>query len=270
MSFLRYIIFVIAATVSLNVVARESRPSILLYNETEGRAFIEQNTDAVRPFASITKLMTAMVSLDYSKDMNRIVKTSTSRLPYDAYPIGDIFTAMLVRSDNGAAEAIAKEYPGGRKAFIEAMNAKAKALGMNDTHYADESGLNKKNTSTAKDLRLMLVAASKYEMIRKTSIQKEVIFESYYKKKVRKVVIDNTNKPVLFEFDNIVVTKTGFTNPAGWCVALAVEQKGQVYTVIILGAKNKLLRFDTVKEIMNHYILNYHPREDQPVFLFPL
>ena len=270
MTFLRCLIFFIAATVSIFVSAKENKPSILLYNETEGRAFIEQNVDVVRPFASITKLMTAMVSLDYSQDMTRTVKTATSRLPYNTHSIGDVFTAMLVRSDNGAAEAIAKEYPGGRKEFIKAMNAKAKSLGMHNTHYEDESGLNRKNTSTAKDLRLMLVAASKYELIRKTSIQKEVIFETYYKKKVRKVVIDNTNKPVLFEFDNIVVTKTGFTNPAGWCVALDVEQKGQVYTIIILGAQNKLLRFDTVKDLMNRYVLRYRPHEEQPVFLFPL
>ena len=242
----------------------------MLYNETEGRAFIEQNVDTVRPFASITKLMTAMVFLDYSQDMTQSIKTATNRLPYDTHPIGDVFTAMLVRSDNGAAEAIAKQYPGGRKAFINAMNAKAKSLGMYNTHYEDESGLNRKNTSTAKDLRLMLVAASKYELIRKTSIQKEVIFETFYKKKLRKVIIDNTNNPVLFEFDNIVVTKTGFTNPAGWCVALSVEQKGQAYTIIILGAQNKVLRLDTVKYLMNRYVLKYHPYEEQPVFLFPL
>jgi D-alanyl-D-alanine endopeptidase (penicillin-binding protein 7) len=267
MGFLKYIVLFLAT--ALVSISHAKEASVLVYNETENFPMVSQNVTEVRPFASITKLMTAMVSLDYSPDVTRKIKASTSKLPYGEYSRLDIFTAMLVRSDNGAAETIANDYPGGRKAFIKAMNDKAKSLGMTQTNFSDESGLNRHNTATANDIRLMLVAASKYDLIRKTSIQKEVIFETQNKRKPRKIVIDNTNKPVLFEFDNIAVTKTGFTNPAGWCVALSVDQKGKTYSIIILGAKNKILRLDAVKEIMTRYILRPH-YEEQPTFLFPL
>ena len=267
MGFLKYILLFLAT--SFSTISHAKDPSVLVYNETERKPIISQSTTDIRPFASITKLMTAIVAIEHSNDMDRKIKARTSKLPLAEYTRLEILTAMLVRSDNGAAEVLASDYPGGRKAFIQAMNNKAKDLGMVNTKFSDESGLDRHNTSTAEDLRLMLVAASKIDLIRKTSIQKEVIFETHNKKKIRKIVIDNTNKPVLFEFDNVVVTKTGFTNPAGWCVALSVEQQGKNYTIIILGAKNKLLRFDAVKEIMTRYILKPE-YEEHPTFLFPL
>jgi D-alanyl-D-alanine carboxypeptidase len=81
---------------------------------------------------------------------------------------------------------------------------------------------------------------------------------------VRKIVLNNTNKPVLFEFDNAVVSKTGFTTPAGWCVAMVVEQNGDRYIVIVLGARNKIERFDKVKDMLYNHINDNQLPSDKP------
>jgi D-alanyl-D-alanine carboxypeptidase len=85
-------------------------------------------------------------------------------------------------------------------------------------------------------------------------VQKQALFEQRFKKRIRKIELPNTNKELLFEFDSIVVSKTGLTTPAGWCVGMVVEQQGQKYTVIILGARNKLERLKIAKEIMYNNI----------------
>jgi D-alanyl-D-alanine endopeptidase (penicillin-binding protein 7) len=230
---------------------------VLLYNAATGHTLIEINSGEVRPIASITKLMTAMVALDYDRDIDRplkLVGKTRGVLPRGVWTRGEVLQAMLVRSDNDAAETLAADYPGGRGAFLAAMNAKAAMLGMPNANFDDASGLDNRNVTTLIGVKRMLLASSEYPLIRSISVQKHALFEQRYKKKIRKIEFLNTNKEMLFEFDNIVVTKTGLTTPAGWCLGMVVEQRGQKYVVVILGARNKLERLKIAKEIMYNNI----------------
>lgn len=241
--------------------------SILHFDVSEKKVVYSQHEDKVRSIASITKLMTAMVSLDHSMDMSKELKLSRnakSNLPLRKYTRKELFEAMLIRSDNGAAETLASDYPGGRQQFIRAMNKKASDLGMYSTHFDDPTGLSINNKSTANQLVDMVITASNYPLIKEISVKKLTQIETKHKKKIRKIVLNNTNRLVLFEFDNVIVSKTGFTTPAGFCVALMAEQKekkvdGNIkhrHVIIVLGAKNTKERVDKVKEIMYNNIID--------------
>jgi len=230
--------------------------SVLLYNETQNQIVIERN-DEVRSIASITKLMTAIVSLDHNTDLTKRLKLSTrvrGQLPVNTYTREELFHAMLIRSDNDAAETLAADYPGGRPAFIKAMNKKAHELKMPWARFDDPSGLISSNVTTAEGVKILLQASSMYPLIREISVKKQALFDQRFKKKIRKIVLPNTNSPMLLEFDSIVITKTGLTNPAGWCLGLVVEKNQQRYIVVILGARNKLERLKIAKEIMYNHI----------------
>lgn len=261
-------------------------PAIIHYDVTEDRVLYNKNINQTRQIASVTKLMTAMVALDYStnmkKELNLVGKVSSS-LPRKSYKRGELFEAMLIRSDNAAAETLASDYPGGRKVFIEEMNKKAQSLGMNTTVFQDPTGLSNHNTSTASEVVNMVMAASDYPLILNTSTKKQTYIETKYKKKVRTIMLRNTNRAILFEFDNVIVSKTGYTTPAGFCVAIMVEQKKKKvvqqetyglmdyfmgkpgpkdeivvnkHAIVILGAKNPKERVDTVKEIMYNNVMD--------------
>lgn len=237
--------------------SKPATQSVLLYNDTTGHHLIQSNADVVRPIASITKLMTAMVALDYDQDVNRPLKLigkNRGVLPRGTWTRGEVLQAMLVRSDNDAAETLAADYPGGRNAFLAAMNAKAALLDMPSANFSDASGLDNRNVTTLIGVKRLLLASTAYPLIRSISVQKQALFDQRFKKKIRKIELLNTNKELLFEFDNIVITKTGLTTPAGWCVGMVVEQKGQMYVVVILGARNKLERLKLAREIMYNNI----------------
>ena len=228
--------------------------SILLYNETTGHHLIRENTETVRPIASITKVMTAMVALDYDQDLTRplkLVGKTWGILPRGTWSRGQVLEAMLVRSDNDAAETLAADYPGGRDAFIEAMNAKARVLEMPHANFSDPSGLDNRNTTTVTGVERLLLAGYRYPLIKEISVKKQLLFEQRSKNFVRKIELFNTNKELLFEFDNIVLTKTGLTNPAGWCLGMVVEQGINKYVIVILGSNTKLDRLKTARKIMN-------------------
>ena len=256
---LRIIITTIALTICTFSYAKRSEPSIIHFDVSENKVMFNQNISDTRSIASVTKLMTAMVALDYSTDMNKqlnLVRKVKSSLPPKSYTRGELFEAMLIRSDNAAAETLASDYPGGRDAFLKAMNKKTCDLGMNSTYFKDPTGLNMGNISTANEVVNMVIAASNYPTIKNISIRKQTLIETKFKKKIRKIVLYNTNRRVLFEFDNVIVSKTGFTNPAGYCVAIMVEQNGRKHVIVILGAKNSKERVDTVKEIMYNNIID--------------
>jgi D-alanyl-D-alanine carboxypeptidase len=106
----------------------------------------------------------------------------------------------------------------------------------------------------AGDVLVMMQVSAVYNIIRETSVKKQVIFETYYRKKIRTIELPNTNQPLLFKFDEIVVSKTGFTNSAGWCVGMVVEAQGQRFIVVILGARSKQERFDIAKEVVYNHL----------------
>jgi len=231
----------------------KAQPSVLLHNTETGHTLVQQNLDQVRPIASITKLMTAMVALDHSEDLDRVLTSSKKVwgiLPRGRWTRGELLHAMLVRSDNNAAETLAEDYPGGRSAFIEAMNAKAQAIGMPYANFADASGLDNRNTTTVIGIKNLLLASDGYPLIKEISVKRSTAFQWSIKNKIRKIELLNTNQQLLFEFDNIVLTKTGLTSLAGWCLGMVVEKNNQKYIVIVLGAKSKLDRYKQIKSLM--------------------
>ena len=234
----------------------EPEPSVWLYNQTQDQVVAEKNAYQVRPFASITKLMTAMIVIDQDWNWQRrlqLSKLAGSRLPTGRYTRGELLRALLVNSDNAAAETFAADYPGGRSAFLQAMNQRAWNLGMYSTQFQDPSGLSSGNVSNAGDLGTMIRAAGEYSIIRDISTQSHVAVETHSRKRTRIMELNNTNSRALGMIDNVRVSKTGFTNPAGFCMALQVQQQDDVYLVVVLGAKNSAKRLDLVQNLLyNH------------------
>lgn len=246
---MRSIFAIILAVFALNAPAHES---ILVYNLSHNFVEMERGADLTRPIASITKLMTAMTTLDWDKDLSRkltLVRRPNSPLPHQAYNRYQLLMAMLINSDNAAAETLAADYPGGREAFIAAMNSKAQEWGMTRTHFADASGLSASNVSTARDVMNMVDTASGYWLIQEASKQKQIALETKAKQQVRTIALAHTSGPLLFVFDQVLVSKTGLTSAAGWCVGMLAQQNGQKFAVVVLGSKSKQHRLATVKEI---------------------
>ena len=239
-------------------VAHTREPSVYVYNETTDRVEHQRNSTQYRSIASLTKLMTAMVALDHSKDLFRQLPLNTmvkSNLPRGTYTRQDLFTAMLVRSDNAAAETLAADYPGGRKEFVWRMNQQAKEWGINAV-FRDPTGLHPGNMATAGDVGTLAGYAAEYWVIRDASVKKTVAFERKFKKRLKKIQLNNTNRPLLMEFDEIIASKTGYTGPAGYCVALVVEHQKQRRVIVVLGERNKSRRTDTVQDIMYNHVLD--------------
>jgi D-alanyl-D-alanine endopeptidase (penicillin-binding protein 7) len=159
---------------------------------------------------------------------------------------------MLVSSDNGAAETIAQNYPGGRSAFVAEMNRHARMWNLRNTKFVDPSGLGVFNVSTARDLIEMVQIAANYWFIQEASGQSTVLLKKLDKIGGSSVNLVHTSRPLLAEFTRVDVSKTGFTNLAGWCVAMLVEHNKQQYAVIVLGASSKLDRSAIIKKVFKN------------------
>lgn len=228
--------------------------SVWAYDIKTQLPIVGQGTQLVRPMASLTKLMTAMVSLDHNNNLQQTVYYQGRPVPRER-----LFQRLLIRSDNNVAEFLSQDYPGGRTAFLNAMNHKAARLAMLNTHFDDPSGRIPTNVSTAEDVGRMLEAAHGYQIIRRISTYQDLetttVVHRRHKTYTSVSHVPNTNTMVLSAFPEVVVSKTGFTNPAGYCVGVVVEQNGRTYAVVIMGAQNRYQRFDKVKEVMHNHIV---------------
>jgi D-alanyl-D-alanine endopeptidase (penicillin-binding protein 7) len=249
----------ILTAIVLCVTLSAQADSILVYNISRDRVEMSRDADRLRSIASITKIMTAVVTLDYNKDLSRrlmLSKRVGSHLPRQEYTREQLLKAMLINSDNAAAETIAEDYPGGRSAFIARMNMQAEMWGMKNTNFIDPSGLGVFNVSTVRDVANMMSTAAGYWFINEISSQKQAAIETKYHKRVRTITLPHTSGPLLFTFDNVIVSKTGLTASAGWCVGMVVEQNRQQYVVVVLGSRNKRERLETVKDIRYNHIVD--------------
>ncbi len=231
--------------------------SVMVTDVTTDKIITGHHVDKVRALASMTKLMTAMIALDHDLDMNRKLQLSRmagSHLPKREYTRGELFHALLIKSDNAAAETLAADYPGGRAKFIRDMNIRAEMMGMYDTRFDDPSGLSSGNISTASNVTQMVIAAGYYRHIREISTKKTATILTQVKRKNRILVLHNTNTAILSQVDGIQVSKTGYTNPAGFCVALLVEKNigDELHhqVIVVMGARNPAQRVDTVKKVV--------------------
>jgi D-alanyl-D-alanine endopeptidase (penicillin-binding protein 7) len=242
--------YLLSSFLFLYSISIHASPSTWVYNQTRDEVISAQNSNTQRPIASLTKIMTAMVAIDHDGDMSkRIFVGQGSKLPRGMNTREDLFSALLVRSDNQAAEIMAQNYPGGRKAFVAAMNRKATEIGMTHTRFADPSGLSSNNISNVGSIAAMLQVAALYPVISDVSIlpQVEIKNQRY------RVLLDNTNKALLARFEEIRLSKTGFTRAAGWSVAMILERHGEVFTVVVLGAHTKEQRYELARRLIQKH-----------------
>ena len=224
--------------------------STYIYNENRDEIVACDNCNVPRPIASLTKVMTALVALEHDSDLTKPVRVGPgSKIPPGITTRGDLFAALLVRSDNKAADVLAEQYPGGRKAFIRAMNNRAKSLGLEFTRFTDPSGLSSGNVAKVGEIGTLIRAAALQPLIADTSILPQV----EVKNKRYKVLLDNTNKMLLADFEEIKFSKTGFTSASGWSVGMILERQGQRFVVVVLGAKDKAERYELARKMIHKY-----------------
>lgn len=213
-----------------------------------------KNTDEVRSIASITKLFTAKTILDSRVSLSEEIKVqgkSNGRFAKGVYiERYELLRAMLMSSDNLAAESLANAHPGGYEQFLQDVALNISDMNLKNTTIVDSTGLLPGNQSSVNDLTDFLFTLRKYPLIQQLSSEKLHTTEYRKGKKTVKVILKNTN-PQMWTYDNIVLTKTGFTNPAGRCLAMLVEKGGQLYSVISLGSKTVIQRSKNITELMN-------------------
>ena len=225
-------------------------PTAWVYDVQNKEVIAGTDASTVRPIASLTKLMTAMVVLDSTDRLEEpllIIRKVSTTLPFSHYTRLELLNAMLVKSDNAAAETLAENYSGGRTAFLTAMNNLSRDLGMTNTSFEDPTGLSKNNVSTPSEVGRMLLAANRYALIRSISTQTQT---TVHVPRSRSLGLTNTNFNILSKFKDIAVSKTGFTNPAGFCLGLVVNQGYRDIVIVVLGEPNKQRRAATVDRIM--------------------
>lgn len=206
--------------------------------DENGKIIKSSNANDLRSIASITKLMTAMVVLDANQDLDEKINDISRR---------QHLRLALIRSNNHSSDLLCENYPGGYEACVDAMNAKARKLGMKDTSFVDASGLNDDNVSTSSSLVKLVLAAQNYPLIVKSSQTPSMrikLEEGSYSFK-------NTNP--LVKNGKFIVSKTGYIRAAGGCIALLTETNKGKRVVIVLGSQNTHTRIPEVRYLVRNY-----------------
>jgi D-alanyl-D-alanine endopeptidase (penicillin-binding protein 7) len=230
----------------------------IVMDDREGVMLYGRNVDHPRPIASLTKLMTALVILDSGLSLDEQIKITRddrdrlrgtrSRLGFNAvFTRYDLLRAALGASDNRAAAALARTFPGGQEAMVQAMNAKAQELGMTQTRYADSSGLNNSNVSTARDLTRLVAEASKRQMLH--ALTTTASFRITDRASGRELSYHNTNQLLRKEAWDIALSKTGYTSAAGNCLLMQTTIADRPLTIVLLDSWGKYSRYGDAKRI---------------------
>jgi len=230
--------------------------SALVLDQSTGQALVEKQAAAVVPIASLTKLMTAMVLLDAHLDPAELLtitsddkdslRHSRSRLPVGTrLPREQALLLALLASENRAAHALGRTYPGGLASFVQAMNAKARDLGLSGAHFEDPSGLSSGNVATAWDLARILQAAYRYPEIRDFSTRPETTIQAGR----RNIQFPNTNALVRNPRWNIGLSKTGYIEEAGRCLVMQAMLANRPVLVILLDSWGKYTRLGDANRI---------------------
>nr|WP_082493846.1 serine hydrolase [Massilia sp. Leaf139] len=221
----------------------------LVLDQNSSEVLFEKNANVPLPIASITKLMTGLVVVEAAQNLNETLtitnddvdrhKYSSSRLPVGARMTrNNLLHIALMSSENRAASALGRNYPGGINAFVAAMNAKARELGMNDTRYVDSSGLSSQNVSSARDLAKLVAYAHQKPLLRQYSTDPNWVVEA----SGRPMRYNNTNYLVALPDWNIGLQKTGFINEAGRCLVMQAMIQGRNVIMVFLDSKGKMSR----------------------------
>lgn len=218
----------------------------LVIDRQSGKVLYEKNADEAFPIASLTKLMTALVVVESQQRMDEMLQVTTadidrikhtgSRLRIGArLTRADMLHIALMSSENRAASALGRNYPGGLPAFVKAMNEKAKALGMLDTHYVEPTGLSSDNVSSARDLAKLVIAAHRYLIIRQYSTN------ASYRVNTGKGILlyRNSNKLIARPNWKIELQKTGYISEAGRCLVMHTLIKTRPVVMVFLNGQGK-------------------------------
>jgi D-alanyl-D-alanine endopeptidase (penicillin-binding protein 7) len=211
-----------------------------------GRIFEGSNMTEVRSIASITKLMTAIVILDSGQSLTEIVPKKLYNKQLTRETLLDL---AIVKSDNNAAKILCEYYPNGYNNCINAMNIKAKLLGMNNSTFTDPTGLLYTNVSTAQDLIKLVSAASKYSFINTASNMNKI---GWSINKKRNIEFRNTNTLVGPD-RTFLVSKTGWISKSGGCIVMMLDTVNGIRTVVLLGSKNTKTRIPEAEMLATLY-----------------
>ena len=252
-----------ALTLQAHAISLGSKHAIVV-DEDSGKVLLEKHATDIVPIASLTKLMTAMVVLDAELDMQEQItivdqdvdylKRSASRVPVGAsFARSTLLELALMSSDNRAAFALARTYPGGLEGFLVAVRSKAAALGLRRTNIEEPTGLSPHNTSTALDLAKLALAASRYpDIARITTVAGDTINVNGQATQYR-----NTNHLVRDQNWHILLSKTGFTREAGRCIVMRIQAAGHNAIVVLLNSRETANR--TADAIRVHRMLRGEP-----------
>jgi D-alanyl-D-alanine endopeptidase (penicillin-binding protein 7) len=235
------------------------RSAVALVQDAEsGETLYEKNSDTILPIASITKLMTALVALERGLDLEQRVavsqedlrSTRSSRVrgrlrPGSVLTRDELLLLALMASENRAAAALARTYPGGTEAFVAAMNAEAARLGLHDTRFADPTGLSPDNVSSAQDLARLVRIAHSYPLIREYSTRSSAQVQA----RGRTVAFRNTNSLVRSDQWDIELSKTGYINAAGRCLVMHMRVASRELVVVLLDSWGKYTRIADARRI---------------------
>ena len=227
----------------------------LVVDQDTDEVLIEKNTNLVLPIASITKLMTALVTIEADLPMDEeLVVTRDDRTidrvrsllrPGVKLTRGQALHLALMSSENHAAQLLGRSYPGGVEQFVEAMNAKAQILGMHDSHFVDPTGLSPDNRSTPQDLVRLVKAAYEYNTIRDYSTSSSMSMP-FGKRMVR---YGNTNRLVSNPAWEIGLQKTGYISAAGRCLVMQAVIQGRRVVMVLLDSNGKYSRIGDAQRI---------------------
>jgi len=230
--------------------------TVLVLDRTDRSVIFSRRADVALPIASITKLMTALVVLDADQPMDEMLEVTAAdkavgRGTFSRLAVGtklsrsDLMCLALMSSENRAAHALGRSYPGGETVFVRTMNMKARTLGMKHTSFVDPSGLSSENVSTATDLSQLVIAASQNAAVREYSTCK-----SHEVKVGRKMLtFRNTNSLVSNAAWGITVQKTGYIEEAGRCLVMQANIEGRPIVFVLLDSFGKYTRTADAKRI---------------------
>lgn len=232
--------------------------SALVQDLESGEVLYAKNSDAVRPIASLTKLMTAIVTLEAGLALDEEIEISESELSLTAgsrsrLALGtrltrrELLHLALMSSENRAAAALASSYPGGLDAFVLQMNLRAETLGMNDTHFQEPTGLARGNVASAADLARLVEAAHAYPEIRDFSTSRELVVPigEHYR------VYRNTNALIANERWSIGLSKTGYIAAAGRCLVMQAWFLGKPIVIVLLDSVGRYTRIADAVRVRN-------------------
>ena len=251
-------VFFTSIAIAKPVELRLRSESVIVLDVTEGNVIYGKNADKIRPIASITKLMTAIVVLDAKlslnerisiklADVDRIKNTRSRLLIGSKLTRKELLLLALMSSDNRAAAALGRTYPGGKREFVKAMNNKAFELGMGNNSFVESTGLSSRNVSTARDLAKLVEAAHRYRLIRKYTTTP--VYSIKLPNRKRKLLYKNSNSLVRRGVWDIDISKTGFLRTAGRCLVMYAQILGKPIIIVLLDSWGKNTRIGDANRI---------------------